>query len=125
MAVGGDTPSLSEPAGVERRRVVAPAVALTWVLVLTILPIALWHRVLDDIVSSFNWSFSYVAELSPWFLLLAGVAFLLPVAISAGSHPESRLYPRARRAYMGWGSVLYLLGFALTIQMFEVWSFAH
>jgi hypothetical protein len=125
MAVGGDTPSLSEPARVGRRRVVAPAVALTWVLVLTILPIALWHRVLDDIVASFNWSFSYVAELSPWFLLLAGVAFLVPVAISAGSNPESRLYPRARRAYMGWGSVLYLLGFALTIQMFEVWSFAH
>jgi hypothetical protein len=116
---------LNESTRVGPRRILAPAVALAWVLALTILPIALWHRVLGDIVASFNWSFSYIAELSPWFLLLAGVAFLVPVAISAGSNPESRLYPRARRAYIGWGSVLYLLGFALMLQMFEVWSFAH
>jgi ABC-type multidrug transport system fused ATPase/permease subunit len=125
MALGGDTSALTESTRVGPRRILAPAVALAWVLALTILPIALWHRVLDDIVASSNWSFSYVAELSPWFLLLAGVAFLFPVAISAGSSPESRLYPRARRAYVGWGSVLYLLGFALTLQTFEVWSFAH
>ncbi len=125
MARGRPETSAPESTGVAGRRILPPAVALAWVLTLTILPIALWHRVLNDIVASFNWSFSYAAELSPWFLLLAGIAFLLPVAVSAGSNPESRLYPRARRAYMGWGSVLYLLGLALMLQMFEVWSLAH
>ena len=41
-----------------------------------------------------------------------GLAFLLPVALSAGRHPDSRLYPRSRNAYMGWGVSLYLLGLA-------------
>jgi hypothetical protein len=113
----------------ESQRTVQPAVtalALGWLLALTIVPVALWHRVLSDIVASFHWSFRYaVGELSPWFLLLAGVAFLVPVALSAGRSPESRLYPRARRAYIGWGTALYLLGLALTVQMVEVWNFAH
>ena len=102
------------------------AAALAWVLALTILPIALWHRVLSDVLASFHWSFSYaVGELSPWFLLAAGLAFLVPVALSAGRSPESRLYPRARRAYIGWGMVLYLMGFALVIQLAEVWRLSH
>ena len=102
------------------------ALAFGWLLAITILPIALWHHVLSDIVASFHWSISYaVSELSPWFLLLAGVAFLVPVAVSAGRTPESRLYPRARRAYVGWGTVLYLLGLALTVQLAEVWNCAH
>lgn len=90
------------------------------------LPIALWHRVFGDIVASFHWSFRYaVGELSPWFLLLAGICFLLPVAISAGLDPESRLYPRARRAYSAWGTVLYLLGLALATQVAALWHYAH
>jgi hypothetical protein len=120
---------MSETSTAARGRAVQPlvtALALGWLLVLTILPVALWHRVLSDIVASFHWSFRYaVGELSPWFLLLAGVTFLIPVALSAGRSPESRLYPRARRAYIGWGTVLYLLGLALTVQMVEVWTFAH
>ena len=100
--------------------------ALGWLLALAVLPVALWHRVLSDIVASYHWSLSYaVGELSPWLLLLAGVAFLLPVALSAGRHPESRLYPRARKAYIGWGTALYLLGLALTVQLAEVWTYAH
>jgi len=58
-------------------------------------------------------------------MLLAGLAFLVPVALSSGLSPESRLYPRARRAYIGWGTVLYLIGIALTLQMVEVWSYSH
>jgi hypothetical protein len=102
------------------------ALAFGWLGAITILPIALWHRVLSDVVNSFHWSLGYaVGELSPWFLLLAGVVFLVPVAVSAGRTPESRLYPRARRAYVGWGSVLYLLGLGLTVQLVEVWNYAH
>lgn len=109
-----------------RRSVLATALALGWICVLTIAPIAIWHRMLGDILASFHWSISYaVSELSPWCLLLAGVVFLVPVAISAGSTPDSRLYPRARRAYIAWGTVLYLLGLALATQVGEVWGFAH
>lgn len=104
----------------------AIAAAFGWLSVLVVLPLALWHRVLTDIVASFHWSLNYVvSELGPWFLLLAGVTFLLPVALSAGRHPESVLYPRARRAYASWGVVLYVLGITLTSQVAAVWGFAH
>jgi len=102
------------------------ALAFVWVIVVAIAPFAVYHQVLSDILVSFHWSFGYlVGELSPWFLLLAGTAFMVPVAASAGRDPESRLYPRARRAYFAWGTVLYLLGLALTVQVAQLWSFAH
>jgi hypothetical protein len=31
--------------------------------------------------------------------------------------PASRYYPRGRKAYLGWGLTLYLLGFALATQV--------
>jgi hypothetical protein len=102
------------------------ALACGWLLALALAPVAIWHRVLGDIFASFQWDVSYVvSELSPWFLLLAGVLFLVPVAFSVGRSPESLLYPRARRAYIGWGTVLYLLGLALAVQVGAVWTFAH
>ena len=58
-------------------------------------------------------------------LLGAGILFLIPVAVSSGLHPESRLYPRGRRSYFVWGVVLYLLGTLLAAQLFEVWGYAH
>jgi hypothetical protein len=103
-----------------------PASALGVVAVLALVPLALWYRVLSDVLASFQWSVSYVgAELGPFLLLLGGVVFLLPVAISAGLHPESRLYPRARRSYFVWGVVLYLLGAMLAVELFDVWSYTH
>ena len=107
-------------------RIARPAGALGMTLLLAAVPLALWHQVLRDVLVSFHWSLSYAAaELGPWLLLLAGVMFLIPVAVSAGLHPESRLYPRARRAYYVWGIVLYLLGALLAAQLFEVWGYAH
>ena len=101
-----------------------PVGALGTLLVLAAVPLALWHRVLHDVLISFHWNLSYVAaELGPWLLLLAGIAFLIPVAVSSGSDPESRLYPRARRAYFVWGVVLYLLGILLAAELFEVWLY--
>lgn len=100
--------------------------ALAWLLVLAVIPVALWHRVLSDTLGSFHWSLGYaVGELGPWCFLVAGLAFLAPVAVSAGRQPESRLYPRARKAYFAWGTVLYLLGMILALQVAEVWHFAH
>jgi hypothetical protein len=104
----------------------AAALALAGLLALGIFPFAVWHRVLGDILASFHWDFSYVVgELTPWVLLLAGVAFLVPVALSAGRSPESRLYPRARRAYIAWGTVVYLMGIVLAVEVTEVWHYAH
>jgi hypothetical protein len=95
-------------------------------LLLLGVPLALGHRVLRDVIASFHWNLSYAtAELGPWLLLLAGVVFLVPVALSAGLTPESRLYPRARAAYFVWGVVLYLLGSVLAVELFDVWSYAH
>jgi hypothetical protein len=107
-------------------RLARPAGALGTVLLLVVVPLALWHNVLHDVLASFHWSVSYAAaELGPWLLLLAGVLFLVPVAASAGLHPESRLYPRGRRALFVWGVVLYLLGTLLAAQLFEVWGYTR
>jgi len=107
-------------------RIARPAGAVGALLLLMAIPLALWHRVLHDVLVSFHWSVSYAAaELGPWLLLLAGIVFLIPVAVSSGLHPESRLYPRGRRSYFVWGIVLYLLGALLAAQLFEVWGYAH
>jgi hypothetical protein len=100
--------------------------ALAAVLALAAAPVVVWHRVLGDILTSFHWSLRYfAAELGPWLLLLAGIAFLVPVAVSAGRDPESVLYPRARKVYFAWGIVLYLLGCCLAVEVADVWSYTH
>jgi hypothetical protein len=100
--------------------------AFAWLATCAVLPLVLWHRVLADIVASFRPSVAYFAsELSPWLLLAAGIAFMLPVAASVGLSSESRLYPRARRVYAGWGIVLYLLGLVLAVEVAEVWRYSH
>jgi hypothetical protein len=89
-------------------------------------PMAVWHSQIIDVMTSFHWSLNYfVSELTPWLLMLAAVAFLVPVAVSAGRTPQSRLYPRARRAYIAWGTVLYLLGCILAVELAEIWNLAH
>jgi hypothetical protein len=113
-------------ARVRSSQAVVTLLAFGWLLALAVLPLALWHRALGDVLGSFHWNVRYlVSELSPWFLLVAGLAFLIPVAVSAGRDPESQLYPRARRAYIAWGTVLYLMGFVLAVQMVEVWSYTR
>ena len=93
------------------------------VVALALLPLVLWHDALGEILTSFRWSWRYfLADLCPWLLIVSGLLFLIPVASSAGRDPESRLYPRARGAYLGWGVVLYVLGIGLATQVVEVWS---
>ena len=114
---------------ISRRKAPAHTVttaAFAWLLVMTILPIAIWHRMLVEIVGAFHWNLGYLlSDLMPWLLLAAGIGFMLPVAISAGRSPESRLYPRARRAYAAWGTVAYLLGVILALELAEVWRYSH
>jgi hypothetical protein len=102
----------------------ATALAFAQLLGLAIAPVVIWHRVLGDILASFRWDPVYVlSELSPWLLLIVGIAFLVPVAVSVGRSPESRLYPRARQAYVAWGTVAYVLGLILAIEVTEVWHY--
>ena len=86
-------------------------------------PVLLWHRIVLDIASEFRLSPHYfIAEWTPWVLIVAGLVFFAPVAWSAGSDPESRWYPRSRNAYAGWGITLYLLGMALAMQVGQLYE---
>ena len=38
---------------------------------------------------------------------------MLPVLVLVGLRPDSRLYPRSRNVFIGWGTSLYILGTAL------------
>jgi hypothetical protein len=102
----------------------AALVALSCLLGGAIGPVLVWHQSLIRAIGGFHLSLGYVViAFSPWLLLLLGVVCLLPVAVSAGRHPESRLYPRARRGYFNAGIALYLLGAVLAAQAAELWSY--
>jgi hypothetical protein len=90
------------------------------VLVAVLLPIVLWWQVIVDIASVYSFSLNYFIGWAPWALMVAGIAFFIPVAWSEGRDPEGRFYPRARNAYLGWGVTLYLLGFGLATQVAQI-----
>ena len=50
-------------------------------------------------------------------LIALGLLFFVPVLVSIGRSPDSRLYPRSRGAYAGWGVSLYTLGILLAAQV--------
>jgi len=81
------------------------------------LPIALYWHVMVDIWDAYRLSPRYFLGWTPWLLMIMGIGFFIPVAVSAGRDPEGRFYPRARNAYLGWGISLYLLGFLLAWQV--------
>src|SRR5919108_630823 len=82
------------------------------------LPAALWHSAVATIATDFRFDPSYlVTGWTGYGLIALGLILLLPVAWSSGRNPESRLYPRMRNAYMGWGLSLYLMGFVLASQV--------
>ena len=82
------------------------------------LPWILWHRAITLIASDFRLDLNYL--LTGWLgygLIALGLLFFVPVLVSIGRSPESRLYPRSRNAYMGWGVSCYLLGIAIAVQV--------
>ena len=82
------------------------------------LPWALWHQAIAAVASDFRIEPGYL--LTGWLgytLMGLGLLCLLPVIWSTGRNPGSRLYPRLRRAYMGWGLSLYLMGFAVAAEV--------
>lgn len=85
-----------------------------------IAPVGLFYDVVAILAEQPKLDLQYVSGWAPWLLLAGGLAFLLPVAWSAGMNPESRWFPRARGAYAGWGITLYLLGFLLAWQVEKI-----
>jgi hypothetical protein len=82
------------------------------------LPVILWRRAIVLIASDFRLELNYLV--TGWLgygLIATGLLILVPVLLSIGRHPESRLYPRSRNALAGWGVSFYLLGIALAVQV--------
>jgi hypothetical protein len=82
------------------------------------LPVVLWHRAIAVLASDFRLELDYL--LTGWLgygLIAGGLLLLLPVALSAGRRPGTRLYPRWRNAWMGWGVSLYLMGCVVAAQV--------
>ncbi len=89
-------------------------------LAAAVAPVALFRHVVAMLAEQPKLELHYMTGWLPWALLAGGLAFLLPVAWSAGMNPESRWFPRARAAYAGWGITLYLLGFLLAWQVARI-----
>ncbi|MEA2386491.1 MAG: hypothetical protein QOJ22_665 [Thermoleophilaceae bacterium] len=82
------------------------------------LPVALWHRPMAMIAEDFRLEAEYlVTGWTAYALIALGLLFFVPVVISIGRRPDSRLYPRSRGAYAGWGVSLYTLGIMLASQV--------
>ena len=82
------------------------------------LPAILYQDLLDQVFSNFSLDAGYIAFGASGFALMAlGLIAAIPVALSIGRNPDSRLYPRSRGALAGWGISLYLLGAVLVIQI--------
>ena len=99
----------------------AQLVGLAGFLFALALPVMLWHRAFRLIAADFRLEVNYlVSGWTGYTLIAAGLAFLFPVLLSVGRDPESRLYPRSREAYAGWGVTLYLLGLVLAAQVAQI-----
>jgi hypothetical protein len=59
----------------------------------------------------------FVTGWTAYGLIAIGLLFFIPVVLSIGRTPDSRLYPRSRRAYVGWGASMYTLGVLLATQV--------
>jgi len=82
------------------------------------MPVVLWHRAMAIIAADFRLEFDYlVTGWTAYALIALGLLFFLPVVISIGRRPDSRLYPRSRGAYVAWGVSLYTLGIMLASQV--------
>jgi hypothetical protein len=104
-----------------RDRKNARLVGLAGFLIAAALPPLLWHRAIAAIASDFRVEVDYIVTgWTGYGLIALGLLFFIPVVVSIGRTPESRLYPRSRNAYAAWGICLYLLGIAIASQVAAV-----
>lgn len=87
-------------------------------------PFLIFQGVLQDaIASDFRWELAYIVSgWAPFFLMVAGTLWFVPVVLSIGRSGYSRLYlkPVTRHACQAWGLVSYMLGFMLAIQTSQI-----
>ncbi len=82
------------------------------------MPVVLWHRPMAMVAEDFRLELEYlVTGWTAYALIGLGLLFFVPVVLSIGRRPDSRLYPRSRGAYVGWGVSLYTLGIMLATQV--------
>jgi hypothetical protein len=92
--------------------------ALAGLVLAGAVPVYLYRDLFSDLMAGFSLEFGYlVFGVSGFALMALGLLATLPVVLSIGADPESRLYPRSRGALAGWGTSLYLLGILLVIQI--------
>ncbi len=116
MGAGREIRTRSEKQRLSRRN--AQLVGAAGFLIAALLPFALWHRAISIVASDFRLELEYlVTGWTAYTLIALGLLFFLPVVISIGRRPDSRLYPRSRGAYVGWGVSLYTLGIMLATQV--------
>jgi hypothetical protein len=77
-------------------------------------PLLLWHHPIEAMADDFRLNAGYIVTgWSGYILIASGLLLMLPVLVSVGLGPDSRLYPRSRNVFIGWGTSLYILGVAL------------
>ena len=112
-------PTRTEKHILSRRR--ARWVGLAGFVGAAVLPAVLWHNSISAIAADFRFELEYlVTGWTGYGLIALGLLFFVPVLVSIGRSPESRLYPRSRNAYAGWGVSLYVLGVILASQVAAV-----
>jgi hypothetical protein len=84
------------------------------------LPPILWHRAIAAVAMDFRMDIPYLTGWVAYALIAIGLLFFVPVVISIGRRPDSRLYPHGRNAYIGWGVSCYILGVALATQVAQI-----
>ncbi len=76
-------------------------------------PLLLWHHPIEAMADDFRLNVGYIVTgWSGYILIASGLLLMLPVLVSVGLRPDSRLYPRSRNVFIGWGTSLYILGTA-------------
>lgn len=105
--------------GLTRRQ--ARIVGWSGYLAALLFPLLVWHEPIGLVATDFRLDLQYlITGWTGYGMIMAGLLFLLPVAVSVGRRPDDRLYPRSRNAYIGWGITLYLLGCAIATQVAQI-----
>lgn len=95
--------------------------SLFWFIAAAGLPVIAWHDVATRLADGFRMDLGYlVSAWSGYALIALGLLCFVPVLVSVGRSPDSRLYPRNRPALIGWGASLYLLGVGLSMQVAQL-----
>ena len=65
-------------------------------------PLLLWHHPIEAMADDFRLNAGYILTgWSGYTLIASGLLLMLPVLVSVGLRPDSRLYPRSRNVFIG------------------------